>query len=99
MFTIAALLAAATLTAGTVPAPAPASAPASAPAPTAVDVASAAPAKASTGRYAVRYDATRDLYCVRDREAGPATGTMLDRAQCKSSDYWASQGLTVGRKH
>lgn len=93
MFTIAALLAAATLTAGTVPASAPASAPA------AVDVASAAPAKASTGRYAVRYDAKRDLYCVRDREAGPATGTMLDRAQCKSSDYWASQGLTVGRKN
>lgn len=86
MITIAALLAAATLTAGTVPA-----APAA-------DVALAAPAKATASRYAVRYDAKRDRYCVLDRQASPVTGSRLVLEQCKTSSDWAERGLTIGRK-
>lgn len=86
MFTIAALLAAAALNAGTVP-----------PAPPA-DVALAAPAKAPASRYAVRYDAKHDVYCVLDRQASPITGSRLVLEQCKTSSDWAELGLTIGRK-
>jgi hypothetical protein len=84
MITITTLLAAAALAAG-------------APAPDAALPVTKAQAQPS--RYAVRYDAKRDHYCLRDRLAAPVTGTRLVPQQCKTMNEWAAEGLIIGRKN
>jgi hypothetical protein len=83
MITITTLLASAALAAG-------------APAPDAA--LPVAKAQTQPSRYAVRYDAKHDHYCLRDRQAQPVTGTRLVPQQCKTSSEWAAQGLTIARK-
>jgi hypothetical protein len=84
MITLSTLLAAAALASG---APAPAAA------------MPVAKSQAQLSRYAVRYDAKTDLYCLRDRTAQPVTGTRLVPQECKTSSQWAELGLTIGRKN
>ncbi|MEG3165233.1 hypothetical protein U1701_11565 [Sphingomonas sp. PB2P19] len=65
----------------------------------AASVTALAPASAgSSPRYVVRYDAKHDRYCVRERGAGPITGSRLVPERCQSRADWAADGLTIARK-
>jgi hypothetical protein len=91
MITLTTLLAAAALSAGTVP-----TAPVAAAVGAVTPVAS--PVAKSSSRYAVRYDQKRDRYCVRDGDSRPLTGTMLSGEQCRTRNDWALRGLELSRK-
>lgn len=93
MIILATLLAAASFTAAQVPTPATAAA--ATPATTAAALPPVSKAPASP--YAVRYDAKRNLYCVRDRSATPITGTRLNIERCRTTEAWADSGLTIAR--
>ena len=53
---------------------------------------------AASSRYAIRFDAERDRYCIRDRSAASQTGTHLPMEECRSKSEWAEQGLTIDHR-
>jgi|GEM_PF-6599845 len=84
-------LLAATLSAATLGTPA-------TPTPAAPDAVMPTVKPVASSRYAVRYDAARDRYCIKDRQAAAATGTRIVLQECKTVTQWAELGLTIDHR-